>query len=124
MIGECERFVNKSAEQIIDSIMTDFNPQETCWYLKMCDASFVKNENGEVQVFDNAQIPDIEMANIGKFVNLYSLLYNFLICKLIWVFLLGFLASFLATVKLQSLLFFVDDNHQRGKHIDLFLLFS
>lgn len=45
MIGECERLVKKSTDEIVDSLMADFSPQETCLYLKFCDASVAKTDD-------------------------------------------------------------------------------
>lgn len=34
---ECQDFVNTYADELVDMLVADLNPQEVCVYLKLCD---------------------------------------------------------------------------------------
>jgi saposin len=37
IVGECQDFVNKYEEELVDMLIADFTPKEICTYLKLCD---------------------------------------------------------------------------------------
>lgn len=61
--AECDRLIKKSTEELIDSVIADLSPQETCLYLKFCDASGDKNPDVE---FIIPPLLDTNV-NVGKF---------------------------------------------------------
>jgi saposin len=49
--GECQNFVDKYEEELVDMLIADFTPKEICTYLKLCDPV--------EKITTTAPIPDI-----------------------------------------------------------------
>ncbi|XP_075215807.1 prosaposin isoform X2 [Lycorma delicatula] len=68
MQGDCEKFIKKSGGELVDSIMADFSPQETCQYLYFCPASSNSNEVPTAST-EKVKVPDIETNEVGTAVS-------------------------------------------------------